>query len=112
MSDKQQNNAAAGPSTTADAANGSGSTPTTQQTEKKALPKLGALEDDDEFEDFPATDYGGNVVDAMRKAGDGPNDNLWEDNWDDDDVEDDFTKQLRTAIQERSGVPADEAMKE
>ncbi|OCF35032.1 26S proteasome complex subunit DSS1 [Kwoniella heveanensis CBS 569] len=112
MSDKQ-NNAAAGSSSTPDAnanvKNGSGSQ---QQTEKKALPKLGALEDDDEFEDFPATDYGGNVLDAMKKAGDGPNDNLWEDNWDDDDVEDDFTKQLRTAIQERSGAPADEAMKE
>ncbi|WWC88354.1 uncharacterized protein L201_003264 [Kwoniella dendrophila CBS 6074] len=110
MSDKQQStdkteeNATAGPS--------NGTTPTTaQQTEKKTLPKLGALEDDDEFEDFPATDYGGNVLDAMQKAGDGPNDNLWEDNWDDDDIEDDFTKQLRTAIQERQGVP-DETMKE
>ncbi|WVR06609.1 hypothetical protein IAU60_003641 [Kwoniella sp. DSM 27419] len=98
----QAGNAAAGPSTTANGA---------AQPEKKALPKLGALEDDDEFEDFPATDYGGDVLDAMKKAGDGPNDNLWEDNWDDDDVEDDFTKQLRTAIQERSGNP-DEAMKE
>ncbi|WWD05246.1 hypothetical protein V865_003319 [Kwoniella europaea PYCC6329] len=107
MSDKQQQstekkeeNATAGPS--------NGTAPT---TEKKTLPKLGALEDDDEFEDFPATDYGGNVLDAMKKAGDGPNDNLWEDNWDDDDVEDDFTKQLRTAIQEKQGVP-DESMKE
>ncbi|WRT68079.1 uncharacterized protein IL334_005054 [Kwoniella shivajii] len=88
-----------------------GTTASTQQTEKKVLPKLGALEDDDEFEDFPATDYGGNVLDAMKKAGDGPNDNLWEDNWDDDDVEDDFTKQLRTAIQEKQGAP-DEFMKE
>lgn len=24
-----------------------------------------------------------------------PGDHLWEDNWDDDDIEDDFTKQLR-----------------
>ncbi|GFZ50549.1 hypothetical protein JCM24511_08306 [Saitozyma sp. JCM 24511] len=51
----------------------------------------------------------GNVVDAL-KAADGPGDHLWEDNWDDDDIEDDFTKQLRTAINERAG--ADDAMKE
>jgi len=24
-----------------------------------------------------------------------PQDHLWEENWDDDDIEDDFTKQLR-----------------
>ncbi|WWC71022.1 uncharacterized protein I206_104975 [Kwoniella pini CBS 10737] len=101
--DTKQENATAGPSN----GNGEG----IQPTEKKTLPKLGALEDDDEFEDFPATDYGGNVLDALKKAGDGPNDNLWEDNWDDDDIEDDFTKQLRTAIQEKQGVP-DETMKE
>ena len=37
------------------------------------------------------------MVDAMKKAGDSdvPNDNLWEDNWDDENVEEDFTKQLR-----------------
>ncbi|WWD18749.1 hypothetical protein CI109_103203 [Kwoniella shandongensis] len=99
-----ETNATAGPSngTTAN---------TAPPAEKKALPKLGALEDDDEFEDFPATDYGGNIQDALKKAGAGPNDNLWEDNWDDDDVEDDFTKQLRTAIQERAGAQ-DETMKE
>lgn len=27
--------------------------------------------------------------------------NLWEDNWDDDDVEDDFSKQLRYVISPR-----------
>lgn len=48
----------------------------------------------------------------MKKAAAGPSDNLWEDNWDDDDVDDDFTKQLRTAIQERANAAADETMKE
>lgn len=37
----------------------------------------------------------GNVIDALAKAGKSPGDNLWEANWDDDDIEDDFTKQLR-----------------
>ncbi|XAO27642.1 hypothetical protein I312_106501 [Cryptococcus bacillisporus CA1280] len=89
-----------------------GSSITNAQLDKKPLPKLGALEDDDEFEDFPATDYGGNIQDALKKAAAGPSDNLWEDNWDDDDVDDDFTKQLRTAIQERANAAADETMKE
>ena len=39
----------------------------------------------------------GNVVDALKNAG-GPGDHLWEDNWDDDDIEDDFTKQLRWVL--------------
>ncbi|KGB79218.1 26S proteasome complex subunit DSS1 [Cryptococcus deuterogattii 99/473] len=89
-----------------------GSSTTNAQLDKKPLPKLGALEDDDEFEDFPATDYGGNIQDALKKAAAGPSDNLWEDNWDDDDVDDDFTKQLRTAIQVRANAAADETMKE
>lgn len=40
-------------------------------------------------------DQSTNVLDAMKQASGGPGDHLWEDNWDDDDVEDDFTKQLR-----------------
>ncbi|KAK4688558.1 26 proteasome complex subunit DSS1, partial [Tremellales sp. Uapishka_1] len=97
--------------------------------EKKKLPQLGALEDDDEFEDFPpsgtypvlmitpcmaddgeiAAEQSGNVLEALGKTGDSK-DHLWEDNWDDDDIEDDFLKQLRTAINERNG--GDETMKE
>lgn len=77
---------------------------------------------------YPCVDYGGNIQDALKKAAAGPSDNLWEDNWDDDDVDDDFTKQLRwvvyhwngavwltvyrTAIQERANAAADETMKE
>lgn len=48
------------------------------------------------------------VADALASAGP---DQLWEDNWDDDDIEDDFQKQLRQAIAERAGG-GDEAMKE
>ena len=36
----------------------------------------------------------GNVLDALASS-DAAGDHLWEDNWDDDDVEDDFIKQLR-----------------
>ncbi|CAE1321614.1 SHFM1 [Acanthosepion pharaonis] len=51
-------------------------------------PDLGILEEDDEFEEFPAEDWTG----AEEEKNDV---NVWEDNWDDDNVEDDFSKQLR-----------------
>ena len=35
----------------------------------------------------------GKFADALNNNA--PGDHLWEDNWDDDDIEDDFTKQLR-----------------
>nr|ODN80243.1 26S proteasome complex subunit DSS1 [Cryptococcus depauperatus CBS 7841]ODN92334.1 26S proteasome complex subunit DSS1 [Cryptococcus depauperatus CBS 7855] len=86
------------------------------QLKKKDLPRLGALEDDDEFPDFPPDkhlmDNGNNINDTLMKVGAGPQDNWWEDSWDDDDVAEDFAKQLRTAIQERANAPADKAMKE
>lgn len=78
---------------------------------------LGVLEEDDEFEEFPVagllspmelnylpkpvidwddsqTDLahlGGAVPGAAKSGGD----KLWEDNWDDDDIEDEFSMQLR-----------------
>jgi len=84
-------------------------------------PHLGVLEEDDEFEEFPAagmsvrstTDYGtcstwsnriewdekqtyagqlGTAAPGSAKSG---ADKLWEDNWDDDDVEEEFSVQLR-----------------
>lgn len=41
------------------------------------------------------TEASGNILEALQKGDKGMGDQLWEDNWDDDDVEDDFTKQLR-----------------
>ncbi|GAB1606696.1 26S proteasome complex subunit SEM1 [Argonauta hians] len=55
-------------------------------------PDLGILEEDDEFEEFPAEDWNG--------AEEEKNDiNVWEDNWDDDNIEDDFSKQLRAQLE-------------
>ena len=58
-----------------------------EKTESRA--DLGLLEEDDEFEEFPA--------DETNKDGEGLKEstNVWEDNWDDDKVEDDFANQLR-----------------
>ncbi|KAG6373435.1 DHS-like NAD/FAD-binding domain-containing protein [Boletus reticuloceps] len=47
------------------------------------VPHLGVLEEDDEFEEFECA--------AANASGD----KLWEDNWDDDDIEDEFSVQLR-----------------
>jgi hypothetical protein len=53
--------------------------------------ELGLLEEDDEFEEFETEDW--NEID---KDGEAEKEfNLWEDNWDDDNIEDDFTIQLR-----------------
>uniref|UniRef100_A0A8C3IKC9 26S proteasome complex subunit SEM1 n=1 Tax=Chrysemys picta bellii TaxID=8478 RepID=A0A8C3IKC9_CHRPI len=61
--------------------------------EKKPPVDLGLLEEDDEFEEFPAEDWAG--LDEDEDA------HVWEDNWDDDNVEDDFSNQLRlSGIQE------------
>lgn len=52
--------------------------------------ELGLLEEDDEFEEFEAEDWN-----ESEKDVDNQESNLWEDNWDDDNIEDDFTNQLR-----------------
>ena len=62
--------------------------PSTTTTNKV---ELGLLEEDDEFEEFETEDW--NEID---KDGETEKEmNLWEDNWDDDNIEDDFTMQLR-----------------
>uniref|UniRef100_A0A3B3CG00 26S proteasome complex subunit SEM1 n=1 Tax=Oryzias melastigma TaxID=30732 RepID=A0A3B3CG00_ORYME len=58
-------------------------------TDKKQTVDLGLLEEDDEFEEFPAEDWTG--LDEDEDA------HVWEDNWDDDNVEDDFSNQLSRA---------------
>ncbi|XP_035895801.1 26S proteasome complex subunit SEM1 [Anopheles maculipalpis] len=62
--------------------------------ENKEKPKLdlGLLEEDDEFEEFPAEDWTGNKEDEEELS-------VWEDNWDDDNVEDDFNQQLRAQLE-------------
>jgi len=56
-------------------------------TEDKKAVDLGLLEEDDEFEEFPAEKWDAKDEDQADV-------NVWEDNWDDDTVEDDFSVQL------------------
>ncbi|XP_055845306.1 probable 26S proteasome complex subunit sem1 [Episyrphus balteatus] len=63
---------------------------------EKSKPKgdLGLLEEDDEFEEFPAEDF--NVAEEDDSAV-----NVWEDNWDDDNIEDDFNQQLKAHLEKQ-----------
>ena len=52
---------------------------------------LGLLEEDDEFEEFPSEEWD-------SKDEDQSDINVWEDKWDDDTVQDDFSVQLRNEL--------------
>ncbi|CAH3180454.1 unnamed protein product [Porites lobata] len=53
---------------------------------------LGLLEEDDEFEEFPTEEWTAGDEDQADI-------HVWEDNWDDDTVEDDFSNQLRAELE-------------
>ncbi|KAF8199593.1 DSS1/SEM1 family-domain-containing protein [Pholiota molesta] len=75
-----------------------------QPTQSEPLPHVGVLEEDDEFEEFPVADWNNSETDLAHLAGAAPGaaksggDKLWEDNWDDDDIEDEFSVQLRNEL--------------
>ena len=90
-----------------------------QTREEESQPTLGVLEEDDEFDEFQAAgrfairlawrslvlttcaDWDDSQTDLAHLGGSAPGaaksggDKLWEDNWDDDDIEDEFSVQLR-----------------
>ncbi|KAJ4608979.1 26S proteasome complex subunit [Exophiala dermatitidis] len=82
---------------------GSSNTPTAkmQPTQKNEVdpaqasktatnPQPALLEEDDEFEDFPVEDWAQEDTDVP-----GGTTHLWEESWDDDDQNEDFSKQLK-----------------
>ncbi|KAF8270480.1 DSS1/SEM1 family-domain-containing protein [Lactarius quietus] len=81
--------------------------------EEDSVPHLGVLEEDDEFEEFPVQDWDDSQTDLAHLGGVTPGaskpegDKLWEDNWDDDDIEEDFSVQLRSELQKtgKEAVP-------
>lgn len=71
----------------------SNSTPASDpKTDKPVEQKTTAakLEEDDEFEDFPSEDWTEESTDLPTG-----NSHLWEESWDDDDTNDDFSAQLK-----------------
>ncbi|XP_078495602.1 26S proteasome complex subunit SEM1-like [Ciona intestinalis] len=63
----------------------------TAEKDKNETSDLGSLEEDDEFEEFPAEEW---------SAADKEPEIFWEENWDDDNIEDDFSKQLRSVLEQ------------
>ncbi|KAF7327430.1 hypothetical protein MKEN_00320900 [Mycena kentingensis (nom. inval.)] len=76
----------------------------TEKPKESRQAQLGVLEDDDEFEEFPAADWDDGQTDLAHLGGAAPGaaksggDKLWEDNWDDDDIEEEFSAQLRSEL--------------
>lgn len=64
----------------------------------ESTPNLGKLEEDDEFEEFPVEDWKKEDTEATELQ-------VWEDNWDDDKIEDDFSKQLRAELEKQGKNP-------
>ncbi|KAM7193904.1 DSS1/SEM1 family domain containing protein [Naviculisporaceae sp. PSN 640] len=54
-----------------------------------------ALEEDDEFEDFPVDDW---ETEDTEAAANQTSQHLWEESWDDDDTSDDFSQQLKEEL--------------
>ncbi|KAF7799794.1 hypothetical protein EIP86_011036 [Pleurotus ostreatoroseus] len=84
-------------------------TSTVSETHKEdEQPALGILEEDDEFEEFAVTDWDDSKTHLSDLKGTAPGaaksggDKLWEDNWDDDDIEDDFSVQLRSELTKKN----------
>ncbi|KAJ6466545.1 DSS1/SEM1 family-domain-containing protein [Mycena vitilis] len=100
------------------AAAASSSKPVETKVAEKEKPKearqaqLGVLEEDDEFEEFPVADWDDAQTDLAHLGGAAPGaaksggDKLWEDNWDDDDIEDEFSVQLRNELTKTKGGDA------
>ncbi|PGH02559.1 26 proteasome complex subunit DSS1 [Blastomyces parvus] len=80
------------------------STQSTSQKQPDAVPqnqqkKPAALEEDDEFEDFPVEDWPQEDAEPTGFASGGDTTNhLWEESWDDDDNDEAFSKQLREEL--------------
>jgi hypothetical protein len=77
---------------------------TEQPKDEETHHHLGVLEEDDEFDEFAVADWDDSQTDLAHLGGVAPGavksggDKLWEDNWDDDDIEDEFSVQLRNEL--------------
>ncbi|KAJ9647802.1 26S proteasome complex subunit [Coniosporium apollinis] len=80
-------NTAPGPDTTKAVVS---DTKDTSPSLKDQLKPAATLEEDDEFEDFPAEDWQQEDTEIP-----GGNTHLWEESWDDDDTNGDFSAQLK-----------------
>merc|ERR1711962_1089279 len=68
-----------------------------EKDKKDKKTDLGMLEEDDDFEEFPAEDWD-------EKEENMDDIHVWEDDWDDDNVEDDFSLQLRAELEKNNQI--------
>lgn len=68
-----------------------------EETTLKKTPLVEAIEEDDEFEEFQPAKWSAEEEDAQDAQ-------QWQDNWDDDDIEDDFTKNLRAELSKQNST--------
>mmetsp|Transcript_8566 Transcript_8566/g.15555 ORF Transcript_8566/g.15555 Transcript_8566/m.15555 type:complete len:80 (-) Transcript_8566:85-324(-) len=61
-----------------------------------SVPPPTAIEEDDDFEEFVPSTWDSSVEEKDEAR-------MWQDNWDDDDIEDDFTEVLRKEIKDNEG---------
>ncbi|TLS31375.1 hypothetical protein PpBr36_03437 [Pyricularia pennisetigena] len=71
--------------------------PADQTSKLETQQKSAALEEDDEFEDFPVDDWTMEETEAGA-SNDAAQKHLWEESWDDDDTSDDFSQQLKEEL--------------
>jgi len=64
-----------------------------QASKTATNPPPAMLEEDDEFEDFPVEDWSQEDTEVP-----GGSTHLWEESWDDDDENEDFSKQLKEEL--------------
>ncbi|KAF4122257.1 DSS1/SEM1 family [Geosmithia morbida] len=69
--------------------------PTEAVEQKQQEPTKPALGEDDEFEDFPVDDWPEDQTEAAAQQDGDESKHLWDESWDDDDTNDDFSNQLR-----------------
>jgi len=69
-----------------------------KSTQNKETTPATKLEEDDEFEDFPSEDWTEENTDLPSG-----NNHLWEESWDDDDTNDDFSAQLKEELKKVEG---------
>ncbi|KAL8761144.1 MAG: hypothetical protein Q9184_002698 [Pyrenodesmia sp. 2 TL-2023] len=68
--------------------------PSTNPLKEQQQKPAAALEEDDEFEDFPIEDWPAEDQE-VPPGSEGGTTHLWEESWDDDDTSEDFSKQLK-----------------
>jgi len=72
---------------------GAGKATNSDKANEASQKPAAALEQDDEFEDFPVDDW---TQEDTEVPGD--NTHLWEESWDDDDTSEDFSAQLKEEL--------------